>query len=100
EQFEVAGGEGKVQLQELAEDDFDVEDSNTDFFVGKKFPIRLADMDYLSWKRDLQADQIVLRELENLVNLITPQEDQKLQTLFNLIDEKLTTPINPDNKKL
>ncbi len=57
-------------------------------------------MDYLSWKRDLQADQIVLRELEDLVNLITPQEDQKLQTLFNLIDDKLAQPINPDNKKV
>ncbi|HFI0067550.1 TPA: helicase-related protein [Streptococcus suis] len=100
DEFEVAGGEGNVQLQELAEDDFDVEDSNTDFFVGKKFPIKLADMDYLSWKRDLQADQTVLRELEDLVNLITPQEDQKLQTLFNLIDDKLAQPINPDNKKV
>lgn len=100
EAFETVGGDDKISFQELVEDDFDVEDSNTDFFVGKKFPIKLSDMDYLSWKRDLQADQIVLRELEDLVNLITPQEDQKLQTLFNLIDDKLAQPINPDNKKV
>ena len=41
-----------------------------------------------------------MTELENLISKITPQEDQKLQTLFTLIDEKLTNPINVGNKKL
>lgn len=100
EEFEEHGGEGQFQAQDLSEDDFDIEDSNTDFLVGKKFPIKLTDMDYLSWKRDLKADQAVLEELEILISQIGPEEDSKLQTLIQLIDDKLAHPINPNNKKL
>ena len=42
-----------IELQELNEDDFDMDDQNTDFFtVGKRVKIDLVDMDYKSWSND------------------------------------------------
>ena len=98
--YQTAGGSATLETQVLSDDDFDIEDSNTDFFVGKKIPIRLEDMDYLSWKRELEKDQAVLAQLKDLIGQISVQEDQKLQTLLQLIDEKVQNPINPGNQKL
>ena len=40
-----------------AVEDFDDDDQNTDFFgVGKKVKIDLRDIDYISWKRDIDED--------------------------------------------
>ena len=84
----------------LNEDDFDIEDSNLDVFIGKKNRIALKDMDYRSWKLELEKDQSILLELEKLIDQITPAEDKKLQTLYRLLDEKMTHPINEGNKKI
>ena len=98
--YQTAGGSGTLETQVLSDDDFDIEDSNSEFFVGKKIPIKLEDMDYLSWKRELEKDQAVLAQLKDLIGQISVQEDQKLQTLLQLIDEKVQNPINPGNQKL
>lgn len=47
-----------LELDDLsAAEDWDADDQNTDFFtVGRKIKIDLADMDYLTWLRDLQSD--------------------------------------------
>ena len=82
-------------------EDFDYDDQNTDFFsVGKKVRIDLADMDYLSWLHELEKDADTLELLSLMIDDITPEHDTKLQTLFNLIDEKLQNPINTGNKKI
>ena len=98
--YQTAGGIGTFQAQFLSDEDFDIEDSNTDFFVGKKIAIKLEDMDYVSWKRELEKDQAVLTQLEDLIRQVSVQEDQKLQTLLQLIDDKVQHPINPGNQKL
>lgn len=98
--YQTAGGSGTLETQVLSDDDFDIEDSNSEIFVGKKIPIKLEDMDYLSWKRELEKDQAVLAQLKDLIGQISAQEDQKLQTLLQLIDEKVQNPINPGNQKL
>lgn len=100
EEYELTGLDHLSLNPHLDEDDFDLEDSNFEFSIGKKNRIALQDMDYRSWKAELEQDFAVLTELEDLIRKITPQEDQKLQTLFSLIDEKLTNPINAGNKKL
>ena len=82
-------------------EDFDYDDQNTDFFsVGKKVKIDLADMDYVSWMRELQKDAESLELLSFMIADITPEHDTKLQTLFGLIREKVERPINPGNKKI
>lgn len=91
-----------LELDDLsAAEDWDADDQNTDFFtVGRKIKIDLADMDYLTWLRDLQSDAETLQLLLFMVADITPAHDSKLRQLFNLIDQKITHPINPDNRKL
>ena len=82
-------------------DDFDEDDQNTDFFsVGRKVKIDLADMDYVSWRKDLQHDAETLELLSLMVQDITPAHDTKLQELFRLIRNKQQNPINPGNKKI
>lgn len=98
--YEQTGLDALSGVPVLNEDDFDIEDSNLDVFIGKKNRIALKDMDYRSWKLELEKDQAILLELEELIDQITPTEDKKLQTLYRLIDEKMTHPINEGNKKL
>lgn len=81
--------------------DFDYDDQNTDFFsVGKKVKIDLADMDYVSWQRELEKDADNLELLSLMIADITPEHDTKLQTLFDTIRSKQKHPINPGNRKL
>lgn len=93
-------GTANLDMYELDEDEFDIEDENTDFQVGKKVKIDLADMDYKSWKDELQADADVLELLTLMVADITPEHDSKLQELLQLISNKIENPINEGNKKL
>ena len=81
--------------------DLDDDDQNTDFFeIGRKVKIDLADMDYKSWLRELQADRDNLELLSLMVADITPEHDTKLQTLLQLLHGKITNPINPGNRKI
>ena len=91
-----------LNLTELSDsEDFDYDDQNTDFFsVGKKVKIDLGDMDYVSWKRELETDAENLELLSLMVADITPKHDTKLQTLFDLIQKKMERPINPGNRKI
>lgn len=94
-------GKSDLDMYEVSDNDFDMEDGNTDFFtVGKKVKIDLADMDYRTWRAELQHDADTLELLTLMVADITPEYDLKLQTLFKLLDEKMSNPINEGNKKV
>ena len=94
-------GISDLDMYEASDHDFDMDDSNTDFFtVGKKVKIDLADMDYRTWREELQADADILELLTLMIADITPEYDTKLQTLFALISKKIEHPINGDNKKI
>jgi SNF2 family DNA or RNA helicase len=81
--------------------DFDDDDQNTDFFtIGKKVQIDLRDMDYISWKRDIEADLETLAVLISMVEDITPEYDYKLNQLIEVIRKKEEHPINPGNRKV
>ncbi|CAK7034781.1 MAG: RNA polymerase-associated protein RapA [Desulfovibrio sp.] len=81
--------------------DFDLDDQNTDIFVtGRRIKIDLADMDYKTWRIQLENDLGELEQLTELVDDITPEHDAKLQTLLSIIDEKQRAQINPGNKKI
>ena len=94
-------GKADLDMYEADDNDFDMDDDNTDFFtVGKKVKIDLADMDYKTWRTELQYDADTLELLTLMVADITPEHDLKLQTLFKLLDEKMDNPINEGNKKV
>lgn len=91
-----------LELVEITQsDDFDGDDQNTDFFgVGKKVKIDLEDMDYVTWLQELEHDVKTLGDLEQKMAVITPERDEKLQTLCKLIAHKVEHPINANNKKI
>jgi SNF2 family DNA or RNA helicase len=82
------------------ENDLEIDDQNTDLFVGRKVKISLTDMDTASWAADLSQDSAILHELLFFVNDITPEHDHKLRTLLSVIDNKMEQPINEGNKKI
>lgn len=94
-------GSVDIPVYEENSDEWDMDDENTEFFtVGRKVKIELSDMDWKSWRVELQQDAEVLELLTLMVADITPEHDTKLQELLRLLDEKITKPINPDNKKV
>ena len=91
-------GTADLDVYEATDNDFDMDDGNTDYFsVGKKVKIDLGDMDYKSWRAELKQDADVLELLTLMVADITPEYDTKLQTLLSLISDKIEKPINGDN---
>lgn len=90
-----------LDMYEVSDSEFDMDDGNTEYFtVGKKVKIELADMDYQTWRTELQSDADVLSSLTSMVADITPEHDTKLQELLKLVSQKIENPINPGNKKL
>ena len=102
EDFEHGIAANTVQeMHDLSHAEFDLDDQNMDIFnVGKKFRIDLRDMDYLSWKRELQADLEILELLLLMISDITPEHDFKLCELKRVIAKKQQSQINPGNKKI
>jgi SNF2 family DNA or RNA helicase len=68
--------------------------------IGKKIKIELADMDLPSWKRDLETDLTVIENLLSSMEKIQPEDDLKLQHVKNLVQDKITHPINHGNRKI
>jgi ERCC4-related helicase len=95
-----AHGSANIDAYEVSDDDLDIDDENTEFTVGKKVRIDLADMDYRSWRGDLQKDRDTLELLILMIKDITPEHDTKLQALYDLIAKKQNAPINAGNKKM
>lgn len=84
----------------VSEVDLEIDDQNTDLFVGRKLQVSLSDMDTISWLADLRADSETLMQLMFFVDDITPEHDFKLQTLLRTIEQKIENPINDENKKV
>jgi len=81
------------------DDDEDYPDPDDDR-IGGKVQIRLSDMDLPSWEHALRGDLAVIDELLVEMHKIKPADDAKLQHLRTQINSKLTSPINPGNKKI
>lgn len=90
-----------LDLKDITDTDFDEDDLNDDIFtIGRKVKIDIADMDYKTWKRELEQDREILDLLITMISDITPEHDSKLQTLFEVIADKQDHPINEGNKKI
>lgn len=88
-------------ITNIHEAEFDGDDLNDDVLaIGKKVRIDLADMDYKTWKHELEKDKEILDLLVCMIADITPAHDSKLQELFDVIDDKQEHPINAGNKKI
>lgn len=97
------GGGSVINAREIVgnDADFDDDDRNTEYFAAEhSIKIDLADMDYKTWRDRLSEDAETLGLLKLMIDDITPEHDTKLQTLFGLIENKLTSPINEGNRKI
>ena len=86
----------------------DIENVNLDddswaddgFSFGGVIKVNLADMDILRWQEDLSDDLTILQGLMQEMDKVTPEQDKKLSTLKQVIEDKLQHPINEGNKKV
>lgn len=67
---------------------------------GSVINIELADLDIVTWQRNILHDIEILTEVYNAMLLVTPESDNKLCELKKLIAEKFANPINEGNKKI
>ncbi len=102
--FERSGKKSEIPDYMSNISDFDPDDDDLsglgDFAVGKKIKISLADMDLLSWQRDLRGDLAIIDTLIASMYLIGPDDDAKLQHLKAHIRGKIENPINKYNRKI
>ena len=99
DEYETTRQEKNIEV-ELFDEDFDSQDSETEPFSTKKAKIRLKDMDYIRWKRDISSDLKKFNRLLLMLKDITPEHDSKLQMLMSDLKHKFSNPINPGNKKV
>lgn len=79
----------------------DGDEDEQDFTIGKKKNrIQLEDMDYISWKSEIENDREIIRLLLMMLESITPEHDSKLQQLIEDLRNKFAHPINGNNKKV
>ena len=95
------GKQSSIEVKDYTGTDYDEDDIEQDvFFIGRKVKIELADMDYESWRKDLERDKENLELLISMIADISPEYDTKLLCLKETIDEKIKNPINAGNKKV
>src|SRR5699024_1409757 len=68
--------------------------------VGSTVAIDIADLDVISFRRDLEADRDVIRDLLAALDPIDADGDEKLRELMRLIDQKVKQPLNEGNRKV
>ncbi|MFH1422373.1 MAG: helicase-related protein, partial [Planctomycetota bacterium] len=68
--------------------------------VGKKLKFDLADLELEDWLKDLKKDKEALINLYNNACSVTPERDAKLSELKKLVESKVKTPFNGENKKV
>jgi SNF2 family DNA or RNA helicase len=104
ENFQRTGSEAVIadltKAIESGEPDSDDLPDPDDEQISEKNPIKLSDMDLKSWKRDLEMDLIIIDELLEEMDKVSPEDDSKLQHLKAQIQSKLESPINAGNKKI
>lgn len=67
---------------------------------GSVINIELADLDIVTWRRNIMHDVEILKEVYNAMLLVTPEADNKLCELKKIIADKIAEPINDGNKKI
>lgn len=86
---------------DLSISDIDLDnDGLEDALIGNKVKILLQDMDLIKWKQDLEDDKKKLEELLFEAAKVINNRDAKLNTLKEIVRNKINNPINNNNKKV
>ena len=82
------------------DEEYSPEEDNDGFGqLGGKVKISLADMDLPSWEHDLRADLFIIEQLLAEMSKVQPADDAKLQHLKAQLEQKISQPFNPGNRK-
>jgi superfamily II DNA or RNA helicase len=101
ESFERNKAADTVGYTDIEETNFDDDDwLDEEYSIGSTIKINLSDMDVLRWKEDLTNDLNILFELHLEMQKVTPEHDEKLNMLKQVIDYKIEHPINAGNRKV
>lgn len=101
EEFQRNGETEEVDYTDFNQANLDDNDwLDDEFSIGNTIKINLSDMDILRWKEDLSHDYNTLNGLLIEMQKVTPVHDKKLNTLKQLIDEKIDKPLNIGNRKI
>jgi len=84
-----------IDLSDECDDD---DDSMVE--IGKATKIKVADLDKIKYRSDLNFDLSILEHISEAIKTVTPQRDEKLNRLKELICNKIEQPINEGNKKV
>lgn len=101
--FELEGGD--INIENISLDDINLDTESDDwlseeFSIGDKIKINLEDMNTSGWKIDLESDLVIIEDILAEMEIITPEYDEKLNTLKEYIKSKIENPINEENKKI
>ena len=101
EAYEKSRNQSILVMEDFTNIDLDGDEQEDDAYtIGRKVQIDIGDMDYTTWKRELKSDEEIFDLLLAMVEDIDPDHDEKLNTLFDVVDNKQKAPINPGNKKI
>ncbi|MUT65662.1 helicase-related protein [Paenibacillus sp. NEAU-GSW1] len=101
ESFERTKNADSVGYTDIEETNLDDDDwLDDEFSIGSTIKINLSDIDVLRWKEDLTNDRNILSALHEEMQKVTPEHDQKLNALKQVIDNKIQHPINLGNRKV
>lgn len=97
EELNISDFTNKIENVDAQEDNIIIPE---DIKVEGKVKINLRDMDVELWKNDLSSDLFLIDKILDSMIKITPNHDEKLQHLKELISQKINNPINDGNKKI
>ncbi len=96
-------GPGHEQADALSiEDIHDVELDSPElepYMIGNKTKVLLQDMDLIYFKQELEADRVLLTSIAEAAKEVSAERDAKLDQLKATIAEKVSNPLNDDNRK-
>ena len=97
----IADHDNNAAVEEFDIEEIEIEDDAfSPFVVGKKVKVLIQDMDTVRWKQELEEDREILENLISSAKAVKAPQDEKLRRLKELIQHKVTHPINPENKKI
>lgn len=100
DEFEKNGASTRTFTPDVDASAFDPEDDDSYDLGLKKSAVDLRDIDWRRWRDDMKADLNVLECIELMVADVDAEHDAKLLELKKYIEDKVTNPFNPGNRKV
>ena len=92
-------GSGVVGIEEI--EDFELESPEFEpYMIGNKTKVLLQDIDLIHFKQELEADRVLLSSIADAAKAVSVERDAKLEMLKEAITDKVSNPLNPNNRKI